>query len=80
MSNEEKKSGENKSGLPKFSLSKAWKNLLGEYKRIVWLEPKDLLKQTYTVIATCVFFGFIIFLMDLAYGFCTDYAINFLSK
>jgi preprotein translocase SecE subunit len=64
----------------KFILLTGLNNLVIEYKKIVWLDFKSLLKQTYVVIATCFLFGIIIFLMDIAYGYSTDYLIRYLSK
>lgn len=64
----------------KFDLASSWKNFKGEYKKIIWPDFKELCKQTYTVMATCLFFGAIIFCMDAAYGFCSNYIVNFLSK
>lgn len=55
-------------------------DLKGEYKKIIWLDFKNLCKQTYTVIVTCFFFGFIVFLMDIMYGFSMNYAIDFFCK
>ena len=51
-----------------------------EYKKIVWLGFKDLVKQTYVVIAACFLFGLIIFLIDIAYGYSTDYLVKYLTK
>lgn len=71
MSGEEKK---------KIDLATKWNNFKGEYKKIIWPDFKNLCKQTYTVIVTCLFFGAIIFCMDATYGFCSNYLINLLSK
>lgn len=64
----------------KFSLSSCCKDFKGEYKKIIWPSFKELCKQTYTVMVTCLFFGTIIFFMDAAYGFCSNYIINFFNK
>jgi len=64
----------------KFILFTGLSNLAIEYKKIVWLDFKNLLKQTYVVIATCFLFGVIIFLMDIVYGYSTDYLIKYLIK
>lgn len=64
----------------KLDISACLNDFKGEYKRIIWPDFKSLCKQTYTVIITCFFFGAVIFLMDVAYGFCSNYVIDFLSK
>ena len=64
----------------KSKLSTFFSNLKGEYKKIIWPDFKNLCKQTYTVIMTCIFFGLIVFFMDIMYGFGMNFVIDFLSK
>jgi len=74
----EKKSEKDKKN--KVSLSSVLNDFIGEYKKIIWPSFKNLCKQTYTVIVTCLFFGAIIFCVDAAYGFCFEYMLNLLSS
>lgn len=40
----------------------------GEFKRIVWLTPAELKKNTFTVIGICIIFFVIIFCYDFAFS------------
>lgn len=40
----------------------------GEFKRIVWLAPEELRKNTVTVIGICIIFFVIIFCYDFAFS------------
>ena len=75
----EKRSNHGKKFKFGLGLKSIWNDFCGEYKKITWPNFKNLCKQTYTVIVTCLFFGVIIFCVDAAYGFCFEYMVNLLS-
>ena len=63
---QEKKSKKAAPVKPKESL---FAEVKGEFKKIVWPNRSELIKQTTTVIFVSAMFGVIIFLMDLMFGF-----------
>ncbi len=46
-----------------------FKEIRGEYRKIVWPNKHDLYKQTLTVITTSLIFGAIIFIFNVAYSY-----------
>ena len=44
----------------------------GEFKKIIWPTKKELVKQTITVIITCIIIAIIIFVYDLSLNFLVD--------
>jgi len=58
----EKVEKENKGAESKFAEYK------GEFKRIVWLSPQELRKNTLTVIGICIIFFIIIFCYDFVFS------------
>lgn len=44
----------------------------GEFAKIVWPSKSELGKQTVTVIATCILFAIIIFVMDMVFNYGID--------
>lgn len=61
------------------SISTVLHDYKAEFNRITFPSSKDLLKQTYTVITVCLFFGIIIFGLDSAYGYCSNFLINLIK-
>ncbi len=45
------------------------KEIRGEFRKIVWPSKHDLYKQTVTVVVTSLFFGLIVFVLNLVYGY-----------
>ena len=53
--------------------------IVGEFKKIVWPNRKDLMKQTATVIVTSLIIGVIIFGMDTVFGFTYSSIVRLLG-
>lgn len=45
------------------------KEIRGEFKKIVWPNRHELYKQTVTVVITSLFFGLIIFVLNVVYSY-----------
>ena len=63
----------------KKTLSEFFKDIIGEFKKIVWPSRKDLVKQTATVIVTSLIIGVIIFGMDTIFGYTYSSIVRLLG-
>ncbi len=50
-----------------------FKEIRGEFRKIVWPNKHDLYKQTLTVITTSLIFAGIIFVFNVVYSFLFDF-------
>ncbi len=50
-----------------------FKEIRGEYRKIVWPNRHDLYKQTITVITTSLLFAGIIFIFNIIYSYLFDF-------
>ena len=64
----EKKKPEKKKKAKKFSLRTYLHEMWGEVKKITWLTPKELAKNTAVVIVVVLAFTVLIYILDLAFG------------
>ena len=63
----------------KTTLKEFTDGIAGEFKKIVWPNRKDLIKQTATVIVTSMIIGVIIFGMDAIFGFAYSNTVRLLG-
>ena len=54
---------------PKKSLTKAWKGLKAEYKKIVWPNKDTVTKQTIAVLVVSLILGVLIGVLDMIFKF-----------
>lgn len=64
----------------KKSLSDKWKDLKGEFFKIIWPNRKELAKQTATVILTSAIVGAVIVALDAIFAFGVTTFSSFISK
>jgi len=57
-------------------LRDTYHDYLGEFKKIVWPGPKELVKKSVTVILTSIMFGIIIFIIDVIFNWLINGGIN----
>jgi preprotein translocase subunit SecE len=64
----------------KKSLKKSFMEFRGEFKKIIWPNREELLKNTITVVATSLGFGLLVFVMDTIFSFGYNTFIDLLTK
>lgn len=62
---ESKEVKKNKNEKPKRDFMKFFREIKGELKKVIWPDRKQLFNNTITVLATCIFVGAIIWVVDV---------------
>ena len=65
---EAKKPEKKNNGKNKFALGTYLKEMMGEVKKLTWLSPKELAKNTGVVIVVVLAFTILIYILDFAFG------------
>ncbi len=75
----EQKKDENKES-DKKDLGTRFRELRGEFKKIIWPNRTELTKQTITVVVTSLSFGLVVFVIDAVFSFGYSTFIDLLTK
>ena len=65
---EAKKPEKKNNGKKKFAVGAYLKEMWGEVKKLTWLSPKELAKNTGVVIVVVLAFTILIYILDFAFG------------
>ncbi len=61
-------------------VSSTYGDFKGEFRKIIWPQRQELIKQTFTVIVTSLLVGAVIFGFDSVFGFSVNLLAGFLSQ
>lgn len=65
-----------KFGNARKSVTRSFKEIRSELKRVIWPTKEQLIKNTVTVLAACLVVGVIIWIADFAFGAAFRFLLN----